>query len=68
MSARIIDVMELFCLNSELHSGSSYIAGMARDTLRDIANKHPDMTVANIASHMARPVKTWTPSTGGSAA
>lgn len=56
MTARIIEAMELFMLNSELHCGSTYIAGMARDTLRDIANKHPDNTVANVASMMARPI------------
>lgn len=68
MTARIIDAMELFCLNSELRCGNNYVAGMARDTFRDIANKHPDMVVANVASHMARPLTVINFTPGGSAA
>lgn len=68
MTARIIDAKSLFGPNRKLHSGSSYIAGMARDTLRDIANKHHDMVVANVASHMARPLTVINFTPGGSAA
>lgn len=68
MTARIIDAHELFILNHELHSGSNYMAGMARQTLRDISVKHHDMVVANVAAMLAKPVRNWTPDNNGSAA
>lgn len=66
--ARIIEAIELFSLNSVLRRGPGFYATQARQALRDISLTHHDLTVANVASKLSRPVRVFTPGNNGSAA
>ena len=66
--ARVIEAIELFSLNSVIRRGPGFYATQARGALKDIALTHHDLTVANVAAKLSKPVKNWTPNSGGTAA
>jgi hypothetical protein len=69
MGASITNITRLCELKSELLHGNSYEKQRAREQLKGIATSHPDLTIANVAAKLARPIRALIPNPyGGNAA